>query len=69
MTGAKVAGLLLVWVVASVVFVGAPNVAGETVRVGAPAPELATGRWINSEPLSLRQLRGKVVLVEFWTYG
>lgn len=25
--------------------------------------------WINSEPLSLSQLRGKVVLVDFWTYS
>ena len=25
--------------------------------------------WINSEPLRLAQLRGRVVLVEFWTYG
>lgn len=24
--------------------------------------------WINSEPLTLAQLRGKVVLVDFWTY-
>lgn len=24
--------------------------------------------WINSPPLSLEQLKGKVVLVEFWTY-
>jgi len=24
--------------------------------------------WINSEPLTIAQLRGKVVLVEFWTY-
>lgn len=24
--------------------------------------------WINSEPLSIKQLRGKVVLVDFWTY-
>ncbi len=33
------------------------------------APELAgTGRWFNSPPLSLRRLRGKVVLVDFWTY-
>ncbi|SEL13013.1 Thiol-disulfide isomerase or thioredoxin [Pseudoxanthomonas sp. GM95] len=27
------------------------------------------GQWINSSPLSLPQLRGKVVLVEFWTYS
>ena len=31
------------------------------------APEI--GRlWLNSPPLSLRQLRGKVVLVDFWDY-
>ncbi|HEV2798915.1 MAG TPA: redoxin domain-containing protein [Pyrinomonadaceae bacterium] len=33
------------------------------------APELATGDWINSEPLKLRNLRGRVVLIEFWTFG
>ena len=35
-----------------------------------PAPEL-TGitTWINSPPTSLAQLRGKVVLVHFWTFG
>jgi thiol-disulfide isomerase/thioredoxin len=35
----------------------------------APAPELATGDWINSEPLKLNDLRGRVVLIEFWTFG
>ena len=25
--------------------------------------------WINSEPLRLEDLRGNVVIVEFWTYG
>jgi cytochrome c biogenesis protein CcdA/thiol-disulfide isomerase/thioredoxin len=34
------------------------------------APEL-TGltNWINSKPLTLRKLRGKVVLIDFWTYS
>jgi thiol-disulfide isomerase/thioredoxin len=35
----------------------------------ATAPELASGEWINSEPLKLKDLRGRVVLVEFWTFG
>ena len=25
--------------------------------------------WINSRPLTLAELRGKVVLVDFWTYS
>lgn len=33
------------------------------------APELTNEEWINSEPLRLSDLRGKVVLVEFWTFG
>jgi thiol-disulfide isomerase/thioredoxin len=35
----------------------------------ATAPDLANGEWINSEPLKLRDLRGRVVLIEFWTFG
>jgi len=35
----------------------------------ATAPELATGDWINSEPLKLNDLHGRVVLIEFWTFG
>jgi hypothetical protein len=43
--------------------------AGQALRIGDPAPEVTGERWINSEPLSMRGLRGRVVLVEFWTYG
>lgn len=33
------------------------------------APEFAgIDNWINSAPLTMQQLRGKVVLVDFWTY-
>ena len=35
----------------------------------SPAPAFAEGTWINSEPLTLEKLRGRVVLVEFWTFG
>ncbi|MFT4560502.1 MAG: thiol-disulfide isomerase/thioredoxin [Gammaproteobacteria bacterium] len=37
-----------------------------------PAPEFshrAQSDWFNSQPLSLKDLRGQAVLVEFWTYG
>jgi hypothetical protein len=34
-----------------------------------PAPELHNEVWLNSEPVSLADLRGKVVMVEFWTFG
>ncbi len=37
--------------------------------IGKPAPELANEVWINSRPLRLADLRGKVILLEFWTYG
>ncbi|ASL29029.1 thioredoxin (plasmid) [Azotobacter chroococcum] len=34
------------------------------------APEFkGIGHWLNSPSLTLSQLRGKVVLVEFWTYS
>ncbi len=33
------------------------------------APELHDDVWINSEPLKLSDLRGKVVLLEMWTFG
>ena len=33
------------------------------------APELSGEDWINSQPLRLQNLRGRVVLVEFWTFG
>ena len=38
-------------------------------ELGDSAPEFAgVERWINSEPLTMEGLRGKVVLVDFWTY-
>ena len=46
---------------------GASDVQGAVE--GRPAPELVgLLAWINSEPLTIESLRGKVVLVDFWTY-
>lgn len=38
-------------------------------NANSPAPEfVGITKWLNSEPLSLQSLRGKVVLIDFWTY-
>jgi hypothetical protein len=44
-------------------------VSAQVPRPGAAAPDVVGTSWINSAPLTLSALRGRVVLVEFWTYG
>lgn len=40
------------------------------VKTKSRAPDfVGINHWINSEPLTMAQLRGKVVLVDFWTYA
>jgi hypothetical protein len=40
------------------------------VRAGGPrAPEIRAEAWLNSPPLTPDALRGKVILVDFWTFG
>lgn len=38
-------------------------------RRAPTAPALAEGTWINSEALNLENLRGRVVVLDFWTYN
>mgnify|MGYP001472532166 CR=1 FL=1 len=55
--------LVLAWIASTVLF----NLGRGPVGDGAPEFK-GIYRWINSEPLSLQDLRGKVVLVDVWTY-
>ncbi len=51
---------------------GSPSIHSDSLGIASDsptAPEFAPGTWINSEPLKLKTLRGRVVLVEFWTFG
>jgi len=39
------------------------------MQKGPIAPEIIPGGvWLNSKPLTMKELRGKVVLIDFWTY-
>jgi len=62
------AGFVVGAVLAVAALGGVPAV-GQAVRVGQPAPDIVGAPWINSTPLTMEALRGRVVLVEFWTYG
>ena len=46
-----------------------PDVLGyvDIGQIPAPAP-LGLDGWINSEPLAVEDFRGKIVLLDFWTY-
>ncbi|HUU30583.1 MAG TPA: redoxin domain-containing protein, partial [Phycisphaerae bacterium] len=57
----------LMWVVvaAAVLSWTAGRVMGQGL-VGKPAPEISAKDWLNSPPLALSVLRGKIVVVEFW---
>jgi len=57
----------ILFLVGIVVLSSAP--AAALVAEGERAPEIVGDAWINSAPLSIARLDGRVVLVEFWTYG
>ena len=69
-----VAGLQGQWPFASGGRAAATSVAGQRLGNGKfvsyAAPQLAgITAWLNSPPLTMKDLRGKVVLVDFWTYA
>src|SRR6476646_2596279 len=46
-----------------------PQSAGSLADYGTAPDFTGISQWINSKPLALQKLRGKVVLVDFWTYS
>ena len=76
-------GWLAVWLGAALIGCAPAPLASTTVEdaqgadaptvefpVLGPAPELVGDAWLNTdEPLTLAGLRGKVVLLEMWTFG
>ena len=49
---------------------GSGSTAQAAAQADRSAPEFPEGtRWLQSQPLELRKLRGQVVVVHFWTFG
>ena len=60
---------LVCWIAAPVLICAAVALASGPGDEG-PLPDFAGAvAWLNSAPLSSKALRGKVVLVNFWTYS
>jgi thiol-disulfide isomerase/thioredoxin len=71
-----IASIVVTAVAGALFAIGTPpsTAASPTARIVTPvvAPGFTSTRpdeWINSQPLQLSELRGKPVLVEFWTFG
>ena len=65
-------GLVVLAVAATIAAVSLTSLQGALPAQsrGRAAPDfIGINAWVNSPPLSLKQLRGKVVWVDFWTYS
>ncbi len=57
------------WVVAGIFISLMPPSHKASAFMDQKAPEITSPAWVNSKPLSLKALHGKVVMVEFWAFG
>lgn len=65
MMGKKTMGILALLATISILF----YFVSISFATNVSAPGIISPTWINSEPLKMEDLRGKVVMVEFWTFG
>jgi len=64
--------IILAWLSTSFIAPTSPskNISLSSLPDYGPAPNLqGISGWINSPPLNISKLRGKVVLIDFWTYS
>ncbi len=59
----------LLAVLAASTALSAAIVPGAATAATPKAPEVTAETWLNSAPLTMEALRGRVVLVEFWTFA
>lgn len=65
LAGASLADVSSAWVAA----LTRPAESPPSLPVGGPAPGLpGAGAWLNGPPLTAQDLRGKAVLIDFWTW-
>ncbi len=62
--------LLAIGAMLALLAAGPGDAAPGAGEIGSKAPEFAGGaQWLDSDPLTMAGLRGKVVLIDFWTYS
>ena len=62
----------LIVIISTIILQDMTIAAGGTLKTPLQAPEFTHNgkqNWINSTPLSIKDLEGKVVLIDFWTFG
>src|SRR5690242_13678782 len=67
----RFAAIIRVLLFVAIFAIGSSAVRADSFQAARPdAPEFPAGvQWLNTDrPLSLRELRGKFVLLDFWTY-
>jgi thiol-disulfide isomerase/thioredoxin len=56
------------WLVAALLLCASPIAAAEDITMAQLSSLQRASAWLNSQPLHAADLRGKVVLIDFWTY-